>query len=131
VSAPTERVLNAIDEIRETFPETEVTYDPDGEGGAWVTIEQVSLGPAFVQETSWMAFQITHPYPESDVYPHFVRADLQRVDGNPHDEGFAVTSYGLQNVQAMQLSRRSNNLDPSVDTASSKALKVLKWLGER
>lgn len=131
MNAPTELILNAIDELRETFPEAEITYDADGQGGAWVTIDQVPLGPAFVPEASWMAFQITHPYPEADVYPHFVRADLQRVDGNPHGEGFAVTSYGPLNVQAMQLSRRSNNLDPSVDTAASKALKVLKWLGER
>ncbi|KMO66936.1 hypothetical protein MCHLDSM_07280 [Mycolicibacterium chlorophenolicum] len=31
----------------------------------------------------------------------------------------------------MQLSRRSNRLNPAVDTAATKVLKVLKWLNER
>lgn len=131
MSVPSEAILNAIDELRETFPEAGISYVSDGQGGVWVTIDQVPMGPAFVTPTSWMAFQITHPYPEADVYPHFVRPDLQRVDGNAHREGFALTSYGPQNTQAMQLSRRSNYLDPSVDTAASKALKVLRWLEER
>lgn len=124
-------ILNAIDELRHTFADTTVTYISDGQGGAWVTIESVPLGPAFTQETSWMSFQITYPYPEADVYPHFVRPDLVRVDGAAHGEGFAPASFGPDNVPAMQLSRRSNRLNPAVDTAATKALKVLRWLEQR
>jgi len=129
--APTEAVLNAVDEVRHTFPDTTVTFEPDGAGGAWVTIAEVPLGSAFVTPTSWMVFQITFPYPEADVYPHFVRPDLQRKDGAAFGDGFALTSYGEANVSAMQLSRRSNRLNPAVDTAATKALKVLRWLEQR
>lgn len=127
----TDTILNAIDELHHTFSETTVTYVPDDQGGAWVTIAEVPLGSAFTSATSWMAFQITHPYPEADVYPHFVRPDLARVDGAAHGEGFALTSFGPDNVAAMQLSRRSNRLNPTVDTAATKALKVLRWLEQR
>lgn len=127
----TEAIQNAIDELRHTFPETTVTYVPDGQGGAWVTIDEVPLGPAFTPSSSWMSFQITYPYPEADVYPHFVRPDMVRSDGAGHGEGFALTSFGPRNEPAMQLSRRSNRLNPAVDTAATKAIKVLRWLEQR
>ncbi|WP_314452270.1 hypothetical protein [uncultured Microbacterium sp.] len=128
---PTGTVVEAIEELRDTFPDTNVTYVPDGQGGAWVTIEEVPIGTAYTVPTSWLVFQITFPYPEADVYPHFVRADLQRKDGHGHGVGFSVGAYGDGGVPAMQLSRRSNRLNPAVDTAATKALKVLRWLGEQ
>lgn len=128
---PTGAVLEAIEELRDTFPDTNVTYVPDGQGGAWVTIDEVPIGTAYTVPTSWLVFQITFPYPEADVYPHFVRADLQRKDGQGHGVGFSVGAYGEGGVPAMQLSRRSARLNPAVDTAATKALKVLRWLEEQ
>lgn len=127
----TAAVLEAIEELRETFPESSVTYVSDDQGGAWVTIDSIPVGTAYTESTSWMTFQITHPYPESDVYPHFVRPDLHRKDGAAHGEGFSSGAFGPTGVPATQLSRRSNRLDPAVDTAATKALKVLRWLEQQ
>ena len=121
----------AIEELSQTFSDATVTYESDGAGGAWVTIDSVQLGPVYEQETSWIAFQITFPYPEADVYPLFIRPDLRRNDGAPHKEGFQSVPWGPQGVPGTQLSRRSNRLNPAIDTAATKVLKVLKWLSEQ
>jgi hypothetical protein len=127
----TAAITEAVEEVRETFADATVTFDSDGNGGAWVVIDSVPLGPVYVQNSSWIAFQITFPYPEADVYPHFLRPDLRRTDGAALGAGFSLARWGLSGDPGMQLSRRSNRLNPAVDTAATKALKVLKWLNEQ
>ncbi len=72
-----------------------------------------------------MVFQ----YPYANVYPHFVRGDLTRSDGQPLGEGTSVTTFDSRS--AVQLSRRSNRLNPATDSAVLKLHKVLAWLGTR
>ncbi|SEB61133.1 hypothetical protein [Rhodococcus koreensis] len=127
----TEAIAEAIEELQQTFADATVTFESDGAGGAWVTIESIQLGAVYEQETSWIAFQITFPYPEADVYPLFVRPDLRRKDGDGHGEGFQSVTWGPRGEPGTQLSRRSNRLNPAVDTATTKVLKVLKWLSEQ
>jgi hypothetical protein len=124
-------IAEAIEEIRVTFAESAVTVDGDGAGGAWVVIDSVPLGPGYSQDDSWIAFLITFAYPDADVYPHFVRPDLSRVDGAALGAGFSQTTWGRRGDPGIQLSRRSNRLNPAVDTAATKVLKVLKWLNEQ
>lgn len=131
-------IIEAIEELRQTFPASAVTFASDEASGAWVTIDPVPLGPAYNQASSFIAFQITFPYPEADIYPLFVRPDLQRKDGAEHGEGFQrLIKWGLKDTgtdeEALgtQLSRRSNRLNPAIDTAATKVLKVLRWLGEQ
>lgn len=127
----TAAISEAIEELTQTFVDATVMTEDDGAGGAWVTISDIPLGPAYEQESSWIAFQITFPYPEADVYPLFVRPDLRRRDGRPHGEGFQPVQWGPRAEVGTQLSRRSNRLDPAIDTAATKVLKVLKWLSEQ
>jgi hypothetical protein len=125
----TPAIAEAIEELRHTFPDATVTWEADDAGGAWVTISNVPLGSAYTEKSSWIAFQLTFPYPEADVYPLFVRPDLHRKDGAAHGPGFQSVTWGPHNQQGTQLSRRSNRLDPIIDTAATKVLKVLQWLG--
>ncbi|MHA6743202.1 hypothetical protein [Rhodococcus erythropolis] len=127
----TEAITEAIAELRHTFSDTTVTFESDGAGGAWVIIDSIPLAPAYEQEASWIAFQITFPYPEADVYPLFVRPDLRRKDGAAHGAGFQSVPWGPHGSPGTQLSRRSSRLDPAIDTATTKVLKVLKWLSEQ
>ena len=53
----------------------------DGEGGGFVFVEPLDPGPTYVQRETWIGFRITFQYPYADVYPHFARGDLARVDG--------------------------------------------------
>lgn len=121
----------AIEELGQTFADATVTFESDGQGGAWVIVDSVPLGPIYEQATSWIAFQLTFPYPEADVYPLFVRPDLRRKNGAAHGEGFQSVVWGPRGEPATQLSRRSNRLNPAIDTAATKILKVLRWLGQQ
>ena len=95
-------------------------------GGAVVTIDPVELGSGYIPERTWIKFAVSYQYPYADIYPLFVRPDLVRVDGQPHGGGITVTSFDGE--PALQLSRRSNRLNPAVDTAVLKVTKVIQWL---
>ena len=44
------------------------------------------LGAPYEQVDTWVGFHITQGCPYADVYPHFVRPDLSRVDNKPLGE---------------------------------------------
>jgi hypothetical protein len=126
VTAPTAAVEKAIGELRACFPDNPLSVTPDGSGGAFISMQAIPLGPPWTQADTWIGFQITFQYPYADVYPHFVRSDLSRVDGKQLGEGLGYAQFRDQS--AVQVSRRSNKLNPATDTAALKLLKVQKWL---
>ena len=125
----TPAVEKAIQEIQVTFPGGQVDVSEDEAGGAFVTVHGVELGRPYSQDDSWLAGHITYQYPYADVYPLFVRPDLSRLDGKPLGEALSLASF--RGVQAVQISRRSNRLNPARDTAALKLLKVVEWLKSR
>lgn len=124
----TPEVAAAIDEIKAAFLNATVETKEDGDGVV-VLLEPIDLGELYKQRETWVGFRITFQYPYSDCYPHFVRGDLERVDGAGLGEGTSVATF--EGRSAIQISRRSNKLDPSRDTALLKLHKVLTWLRTR
>jgi hypothetical protein len=122
-------VAAAVKEIKIAFPKSKVEATEDGEGGAVVVVDPIEPGEIYRQRASWIGFRITFQYPASDVYPHFVRGDLARIDGKGLGEGMSVTTF--EGRPAVQISRRSNRLNPATDTAAFKLHKVLAWLRSR
>src|SRR5687768_3595743 len=106
MTAITPPVEKAIEEIQSSFPECIVDVDPDGAGGAYIVVRGVALGAPYSQPDTWIGFQITYQYPYADVYPHFTRSDLTRVDCRSLGEGFGVAQW--RNKPAIQISRKSN-----------------------
>lgn len=127
MSQMTPAVTKAIEGIRCSCPNYPLEAEPDGSGGAFVTVRDVPLGANFVQTDTWIGFQITFQYPYADVYPHFARPDLARSNGQPLGEGLGGGAQ-FRGQPAVQISRRSNKWNPATDTASLKLLKVIKWL---
>lgn len=125
----TPEVSQAIDEMKAAFPTSTVVARDVGDGGAHVTIDPIDPGPQYAQRETWISFTIGFQYPYADVYPLFVRADLSRTDGTALGEGIGAATFDGQ--PATQLSRRSNKLNPAVDTAALKVTKVLAWLRSR
>jgi hypothetical protein len=123
-------VERAIAEIREAYPGTTVTVREDGEGGAYVIVEEVDPGPVYRERATWIGFRITFQYPYADTYPHCVRGDLARADGRGLGEGMSQNQT-FEGRPAVQISRRSNHLDPKTETALIKLHKVLTWLASR
>lgn len=126
MSAIIPAVAKAIEEIRRTFEGCDVVAEADGSGGAIVVVQGVPMGCPYVQAEVWFGFRITFQYPYSDVYPHFTDADLARSDGGSLGGGFGTASFEGQ--PAIQISRRSNRLNPETDTAALKLLKVITWM---
>ena len=119
-------IRKAISEIEVCFTDSEVYYREDGEGGAYVHIDPVDPGSSYQQSATWIGFRVTFQYPHADVYPHYVRIDLARRDRRPLGEGFSSSNFEGQ--PAIQISRRSNHINPRLDTAAIKVQKVLMWL---
>lgn len=123
-------VERAIHELRESFPDNELSFVEDGQGGAQVTMQGFRVGDALDPSMTWVGFAVTFQYPATDVYPHFVRPDLVRSDGQPlQGEGMSKATWN--GTPATQLSRRSNRWRPESDTAAMKLSKVLDWLRAR
>lgn len=124
-----EPIRDALEEIKAAGFETLSVAD-DGSGGAFVLVEDAGIGDAYLQSTTWVGFRITFQYPYADVYPHFVRSDLTRKDGRPLGDGMSA-GHTFMTRPAIQISRRSNRLDPTTNTAALKLMKVLHWLQTR
>ena len=120
-------VAQAIEEIRARFAPEELEIVEDGQGGARVRFGPVALSDRFRQRQTWLAGHIPAQIPYADVYPVFVRGDLERADGAalqaPVTSGHSFLTY-----PAVQVSRRSNGRDPEVETPALKFAKVLAWL---
>ncbi len=120
-------VEEAISELKAAFPSHAVEVTPDAEGGAYVVIQDLPLGPQYKPERAWVGFVVGFQYPNADVYPLFTEPTLARVDGAPLGDGFQQP-IEWHDRKATQISRRSNGLNPAEDTALLKLSKVLEWL---
>lgn len=123
-------VAQAVQELKEAYPDTAVTAVPDGEGGAYVMVESAGLTDIYNQNETWIGARVTFQYPFCDVYPLFVRGDLTRKDGAVLGEAMS-TGHQFQGRQAVQVSRRSSHWNAAVDTAALKYLKTLQWICSR
>ena len=86
----TPEVRLAVDQIIKQFPRQQVVVAEDQTGGACVIVDGEPLGPPYEQADTWIGFHITDQCPYADTYPHFVRPDLTRKDGNPLGEAMTA-----------------------------------------
>lgn len=122
-------VSRALDEMRAVLSATPFCVREDAEGGVFVILDDLPLGAPYLQESTWCGFHIPFSYPFADCYPHFVRGDLSRMDTRPLGE--AMSPGAFEGRSAIQISRRSNRLNPATDTALLKLQKVMAWLRSR
>jgi len=120
----TPEVVAAIDEIRALFSDSVVGSEEDGEGGAYVTVTGLDIGPHYEPAIASCGFRIMFQYPRADVYPHYILGGVKRRGGQSC-QGVQQVTWRQQ--EALQLSRRSNKLNPATDTAALKLVKVLEW----
>lgn len=126
----TAEVRAAIEDIVRDFEPTEIEVSPDGQGGARVRFGPVSLGKQYKQRETWMGGHLTAQIPYADVYPVFVRGDLERNDGKQLVRPL-TSGHSYMGVSAVQASRRSNNRDASIETPKLKFKKVLEWVNSQ
>ena len=128
-------VQAALEQLREGLPGHDIQVMDDGEGGAYVIVERLEIGQCFEPTVSWVGFHLTWPYPDTDVYPHFIDPSIRYVgtgglpDGalpSAMSRGFVMPGFERA---AIQVSRRSPRWKPATDTALNKLLRVVSFLG--
>lgn len=122
-----EAVSQAIEELKAQFDgRVQVEAQPDG--GARVVIDGITLGPPYVQADTWIGFTLVPVYPYADVYPHFVRHDLARLDGMPLQRPLHINNH-FYGRPAVLVSRKTRLFGPAnPNHATLKLLKVQAWL---
>lgn len=120
-------VVDAIAELRRAFPSAVVEVAEDGSGGARVRVEPVDLGERFDPRLSWMGGHLTSLYPNADIYPVFIGAEVRRCDGKPFEVPI-TTGHTFMDRPALQVSRMNNQLHLARQTALSKFVKIVHFL---
>lgn len=123
-------VMNALQEIQVAFPEAKFEWHEDPNGGAWFFLEPIDPGAVYSTRQIWFGADISAQYPYADIYPQFVCSSMKRVDDRQLGEAIS-TGHNFHGRPAIQLSRRSRNHNPQVDTVATKIIKVLEWLSTR
>lgn len=122
-------VRQGLDELAVLFGELAVA--PDGQGGARVTVRDISLPEGLNRTESWCGFVIPFNYDDVQVYGHHFPADLRRADGQPlNGPGFNY-SGNWEGTPALVISRSSPGWRKGIDTAALKLVKVIEFLKRR
>ena len=120
---------NAVEELKRAFPSSDVCSTEDGDGGAYVIVEDVVIGGKYEPSSTWFGGHITALYPYADIYPLFMADNVLRVDGVPFESPVTPGAQFLERP-ALQISRRNNQTQSNPQTAVAKLIKVLHYLGE-
>lgn len=130
-------VVKALEELKAGFPEATVTHQEDDDGGAFVIVDPIDIGPRYEPRTTWVGFHITFAYPEADVYPHFIDGAIQYIGNSPtpneHPAGnlpIALSRGQMPGFDrlAIQISRRTKTTDPAKFSALYKVHRVIDLL---
>ena len=120
-------VSSGIEELKRQFNSASFAVREDGQGGAYVVIDPVSLGPKYRPEATWIGFHIPPQYPYSDIYPVFIGGNVVRANGVPFTPP-VTPGHQFEGRQAIQVSRRNSAAQGGLQKVGSKILKILDFL---
>lgn len=122
----TPTVAAALEGLQKAFPNASVTVlREDGNGGAFVVLDGVELGPKFSPVKTWFGAQLPSNLPYADIYPLFMGADVKRADGVALTGPLAGLTW--EDRQAIQVSRRNNRMVGG-QSAVAKFVKVIDFV---
>lgn len=120
-------VSTGIEELKRQFSSSSFTVREDGQGGAYVVMEPVTLSPKYRPAVTWIGFQIPAQYPYADIYPVFIGGDIVRTDGFPFIAP-VTPGHHFEGRSAIQVSRRNSAAQNGTQKAPAKILKILDFL---
>lgn len=122
----TPSVRTAIEGLKKAFPNCPLTVlSEDGQGGAFVVLEDVELGEKFAPQRTWFGAHLPASLPYADIYPLFIGDNVKRADSAALVGPFSPVPW--QNRPAIQVSRRNNRFQVG-HTAASKFVKVIEFV---
>lgn len=120
-------VSTGIEELKRQFSTACFAVREDGQGGAYVLMQPMALGPRYRPSETWIGFHIPAQYPYADIYPVFIGGDVVRADGVE----FAVPvtrGHSFEGRTAIQVSRRNGAAQSGMQKVTAKILKILDFL---
>jgi hypothetical protein len=112
-------VAEGIDQLEEAFP-GQVFHEPDGSGGAYITIEDLELGSGWNVSAASISFHLPYNYPAAAPYPFYLPGDTSPHGAWPQ----VLQQVSWRGRQVVQVSLRHNNWDPHRDTAVGSVMQV-------
>lgn len=120
-------VSTSIEELKRQFTDSSFTTREDGQGGAYVIMEPLSLGILYEPDLTWMGFHITAQYPYADIYPVFIGSEVKRLDGVPF-KAPVTEGHNFEERSAIQISRRNGSAASGLQKATTKILKIIDFM---
>jgi hypothetical protein len=117
-------VGRGLEELEDAFP-GRVRHEPDGEGGTFVTIEEIQLSDRWTAPRCELTFHLAYNYPAASIYPYYLPKEVILADG-----GFpaALQRVEWRGNQVIQVSLRQENWDPRRDNAVGAVMQTQSWL---
>lgn len=116
-------VAEALEELREAFPGV-MSDEPDGSGGAYVTVDRIELNERWSAETTSLTFHLPFNYPAASPYPYYVPGELSL--SAPWPPALQRVQWRGRNV--IQVSLRHASWDPTRDRVTGCVMQVADWL---
>jgi hypothetical protein len=116
-------VVAALGQLEAEYEE--VLVEPDGGGGAYITVRPVVFGARWNPETEAVEFAAAYNYPYTPIYPFYSVANLRRADGQPQPN--ALQQVNWRGREVTQISLRTRRWEPAHDTASTALRMVAHW----
>lgn len=117
-------VATGIAELESAFPDR-VCHEPDGSGGAYVTVDAIQLGGHWTRPSAPLTFHMAYNYPASAIYPFYLPAEVIPANG-PLPPALQPVQWRERSV--IQVSLRHTNWDPRRDNAVGAAMQTQDWL---
>jgi hypothetical protein len=114
-------VATGIEELKRQFATASLTVREDGQGGAYVTMDSIMLGPRYQPSDTWVGFHIPPQYPYAGIYPLFIGGNVVRADGVPFGEPLRG-GQTFEGRSAIQVSRRNGAAQDGLQKAPAKIL---------
>jgi hypothetical protein len=116
-------IAAAVAELERDFGS--VAVEPDGEGGAFVRVEDVDVGEGWVPRLVPIEFQVQYNYPFAAIYPYYTVPEIRRANGSGWPSGLQRVDW--RGRQVAQISLRSPRWQPNIETAASNLAQVRHW----
>jgi hypothetical protein len=121
-----QEVAHALVELHEAFP-GRLASEPDGLGGALVSIADTRLPAGWPATHSALMFVIPFNFPAIPVYPYYIAAEVAPAGAL----GDALQRVQWRDRSVLQLSLRHNRWRPGLDTVFGSVLQAMDWLAQR
>lgn len=120
-------VQQALAEVTANINEGVLLAWPDGEGGAFVVVDDLDLGERWAPRQGWLGCRILNSYPDSELYPFYIRADARRVDGVDLSAPFNL-GQSLFGQPATTVSRQPNRPIKGPRSAAVRFINVVDFV---